>query len=161
MVNYKLFILIFFLFTNCVNAQNPTEVIESYVLQENVNKNLSFKIISNKNFLKILIKDYYQLIFEEDIIDEDLENYLIVKNEFDLENPILLNSKKYKFLINYHTKQNNRIQFSKVLFSKNNNYAIFYEEEKCKGLCGGGNLILMEFKDNNWRYKSTLYAWIG
>ena len=144
-----------------VFAQRQIEVIESYIIDQKIENKLSENIIHNNRFKHILINEYYKLTFEEDIFEIELESYLIVKNEFDLNNIHLLNSKKHKFLLEHIDKKNTKREFSNVFFSKNGNYAIFYEEEKCKGLYGGGNLVLMELINGEWNYKSVLYSWIG
>lgn len=107
------------------------------------------------------MNDYYNRTFEKYIYDDELQNYLIIKNEFDLNNIDLLNLKKHKFLLTHKVLKNTKREFSNVFFSKNGNYAIFYEEEKCKGLCGGGNLVLMELISGEWNFKSILYSWVG
>lgn len=144
-----------------VFGQRQVEVIESYIIDQNIENKISENVIKNERFKHILINEYFKLIVEEDIYDEELESYLIVKNEFDLNNIHLLNSKKHKFLLDHINNKNTKREFSNVIFSKNGNYAIFYEEEKCKGLCGGGNLILMELINGEWNFKSVVYSWVG
>lgn len=156
----NLFILIVaLLFSLHLKAQNQLVVIESYIIDLKIEKQLASEILSNKEFLTVLRDSYFNITIEDAISDEKLENYWIVKNEFDIKHPLLSTSKKYKFLLNHKPKENNWIYFSNVLFSKYHNYAIFYVKEKGKGVSDKGELILMELKDGEWQYKSTLYAW--
>ena len=118
------------------------------------------EIIHTREMQKRVIEKYFRLTFEEDLYDKELEDYLIVKNEFNLNDIKLSNSKKHQFLINHISKNHHKASYSNVLYSQKGNYAIFYEEVKCGGFCNSGELILMELINGEWYYKSTLYAWI-
>lgn len=157
----KIFTLLLILLNVQVFAQRQVEVIESYIIDQKIENKLSKNGIENNRFKQILMNDYYNRTFEKYIYDDELQNYLIIKNEFDLNNIDLLNLKKHKFLLTHKVLKNTKREFSNVFFSKNGNYAIFYEEETCKGLCGGGNLVLMELISGEWNFKSILYSWVG
>lgn len=159
MIKFLTFILFFINFQ--LFAQTQVDVIESFIIDKEIENVLSKKVIPNNDFKKVLTEDYFKLTFEEDLYDKELEDYLIVKNEFDLNDIRLSNSKKHQFLINHKSKNHYKASYSNVLYSQKGNYAIFYEEVKCGGLCDSGSLILMELIDGEWCYKSTLYAWIA
>ena len=57
------------------------KVLEDYISVENISSKVSNKIISNEDFLRVLIDEYYNTIYEADLIDKELINYQIVKKE--------------------------------------------------------------------------------
>lgn len=135
------------------------KILEDYISIENKSSEVSNKIISNKEFTKVLVDEYYKLTFEEDLADNELINYQIVKNEFDFNNINLRKNINHKF--SFKSKKNNKYRYSNPLISKNDNYAIIYELDNPTGLSGGGNLILLKLENNKWKIIGTLYSWIA
>ena len=135
------------------------KVLEDYISVENNSSEVSNKIISNEDFLRVLIDEYYKLTFEEDLIDNELINYQIVKNEFDFNNINLRKNINHKF--SFKSKKNNKYRYSNPLISKNKNYAIIYELDNPNGLSGGGDLILLKLENNKWKKIGILYSWMA
>ncbi len=135
------------------------KVLEDYISDSNNSSEVSNKIISNEDFLKVLIEEYYKLTFEEELFDKELIYYQIVKNEFDLSKPFLVKNAKHNF--SFKSKRINKYRYSNPLISRNKNYAIIYELDNPNGLSGGGNLILLKFENNKWKKIGILYNWIA
>ena len=158
----KVFLIILISVSNFTFSQYKTEILKSYIQESENSLDINNKIISNKSFYKILVTDYFNLTFEEDIFEEELENYLIVKNNFDLSNSNIMSLTNTKYPFKTVRRKFNSISLSNILLSNNKKFAIIYEQEDCKGLCGGGNLILLKSINNNeWKIKAILYSWIG
>lgn len=152
----------FLFFSSFVFPQDTSKVILDYITSEKIIISISNKVIPNKTFKKILIEEYFKMTFKEDLYEEDLENYTIVEEKFNLLKIQLPNKTNHNFSDkNIKSKTKSVVHFSNVLFSNDKDYAIFYEENKCTGLCGGGNLILMKLVGDKWILKSILYAWIA
>ena len=132
------------------------KVLEDYISVENNSSEVSNKIISNEDFLRVLIDEYYKLTFEEDLIDNELINYQIV---FDFNNINLRKNINHKF--SFKSKKNNKYRYSNPLISKNKNYAIIYELDNPNGLSGGGDLILLKLENNKWKKIRILYSWMA
>ncbi|MDM1550113.1 hypothetical protein [Empedobacter falsenii] len=92
------------------------KALEDYISVENNSSEVSNKIISNEDFLRVLIDEYYKLTFKEDLIDNELINYQIVKNEFDFNNINIKKISIINFLLNLKKIINTDIQIH--LFQK-------------------------------------------
>ena len=135
------------------------KVLEDYISVENNLSEVSNKNISNEDFLRVLIDEYYNTIYEADLIDKELINYQIVKKEFDFNNIKLRENINHKF--SFKSKKNNKYRYSNPFISRNNNYAIIYELDNPNGLNGGGNLILLRLENDKWKNIGILYSWIA
>ena len=54
-----------------------------------------------------------------------------------------------------------KIVFSELLFNDKKSMGLLYYEFRCGGLCGYGNLLLIEREDKSWKIKDALMTWIS
>ncbi len=100
------------------------------------------------------MEEYYTYI-DQSLFDK-------IKSEFDFSKQIVSTSDTHNFSFNTNKRKFRKKRFSEPLISINGKLAIFYEQESCRqGLCGGGELILMENVNGKWKEKNVLYALIG
>lgn len=153
------FLILFILISTTLFSQEKTKIIEAYVLFNYDTKEVSKLILPNEDLIKAL-----NLYLQDDewIESQDEKIFNLITLNFNFENLNFDGEKFHNFRFNTGKKKYRKMRFSEPIISKSGNYAIFYEEEKCKkGLCGSGSLILMEKINNNWVKKYILYAWIG
>jgi hypothetical protein len=53
------------------------------------------------------------------------------------------------------------VGFSKISFTPTKDKAVLYYELRCGGLCGYGNIILIEKTNNLWTVKKEIMTWIS
>ena len=53
------------------------------------------------------------------------------------------------------------ISYSRIVYNANKTKASFYFENYCAGLCGIGQLVLMEKVDGIWKIKDTITNWVA
>lgn len=51
--------------------------------------------------------------------------------------------------------------FSGIYYSADRKTAIVYQWKRCQGLCGSGDIIVLEKKENSWRIKYSLNLWMS
>lgn len=159
--NYIIFLFILItLGLNPLKAQSSVEVIESYIIDKNIESNLERRVIPNQRFKEILLDEYYQTVDPLDLEPDQLDIYHLIQAEFNFNHLDLQNYKTYDYRLKQEVKKPTKYQFSTIIFSKYKNYAIFYAEERCKSMCSNGNIILMELVNGEWRYRATIYAWM-
>jgi len=54
-----------------------------------------------------------------------------------------------------------KIVFSRLLFNDRKTMGLLYYEFRCGGLCGYGNLLLIEREGKSWKIKDALRTWIS
>lgn len=143
-----------------VIAQSSVEVVESYIIDQNITSKLIRKVIPNERFKEVLLYEYLQSIDPSDLDPEELTLYQFVQSEFNWDKIEWSNYKMYHYRLEQEVKKPTKFQFSTIIYSKHKNYALFYVEERCQHMCSNGHLILMELVDGEWRYRTTLYAWM-
>lgn len=151
--------ILFLLLSTILVSQEKTKILESYIIENN-----DLKDVSKRKLLKNDLTDALRIYLEDDyrIFDDDEKIFDLVTANFDFHNININDNKYHEFSFKTSNRKFRKSRFSEPILSKNGNYAIFYEEEKClRGLCGGGSLVLMEKINNNWIKKSILFAWIG
>jgi len=153
-------LLIFFLIIcNSCFSQKGNLVLESYIQKNYSTKDISRLTISNEE-LKRQIKNYVEDESNSFYCGEGV--YTLVINQFDWKDLRNSTLKFHEFSFKAGKRKFRKQRFTEPIFSKDGNFAIFYETEICKGgLCGGGSLILMEKVGEVWKEKSVLLAWIG
>ncbi|WP_298391575.1 hypothetical protein [Flavobacterium sp.] len=155
----KCLFIFFIIFWNSNFSQNANLVLENYIQKNYSTKDISRLPISNEiltNYIKIYIEDEINSMYEGE------EAYNIVVNKFDWKELKNSTRKLHEFTFKAGKREFKKQRFTEPIFSRDGNYAIFYETEKCKeGLCGNGSLILMEKIGELWKQKAVLLAWMG
>lgn len=145
------------LFISPVFSKDEIQVLEDYILENYAPKEVSSLLLSNKdlqNYIEFYLDEENDNMYEKEILE-------IITTQFDYVNLSQVNNKFHNFSFKTGKRKFKKIRFTKPIFSTNAKYAIFYSAEECKGLCGGGALILMENFDRKWKMKKVLLAWIG
>jgi hypothetical protein len=149
--------LTFLLFVSPLFSQDEIQVLEDYILEKYSPKEISRLLLSNEelqHYIEYYLEEENDPILEKEILE-------LISTQFDYSNLNEVNSKFHDFSFKTGKRKFKKIRFTKPIFSKDAKYSIFYEGEKCNGLCGGGALILMEKVNGKWKEKKVLFAWIG
>ena len=64
-----------------------------------------------------------------------------------------------RFEKKFHAHQYHRC--SQPFFNKDTTKCLIYVENDCGGLCGGGDWLLMEYKDKKWIEKESFRCWVS
>jgi hypothetical protein len=56
---------------------------------------------------------------------------------------------------------NGILTFSRIGFSADGTQAFFYWSNRCGGLCGSGNYVIMEKRSGQWEITSEIEAWVS
>lgn len=69
------------------------------------------------------------------------------------------NKKEWRYFYkNFGASFNN---FSVPIFLRNDTYCLFYSDNHCGGLCGGGSLVLYKKENNRWTKVHSYCDWIS
>ena len=139
-------------------SQEENQVLENYIQKNYTTKEVSRLPISNEELQK---KIKFYVDDKNNIYLNGEQIYNLVVTQFDYDNLKNSTLKFHTFSFKAGKRVYKKNRFSEPIFSNDGKHALFYETIICKGLCGGGSLILMEKINNSWIQKAVLFAWIG
>src|SRR5690554_2002151 len=139
-------------------SQEDKRILEAYILDNHSQQEVSSLKISKKDLLW-MINNY---LHEIPMTNSEKENFKLINNEFNLKDLKTSVDRFHNFSFKTGKRKFKKFRYSDPIFSKDKNYAIFCEIEKCKGgLCESGALILMEKINGKWKKKEVLFAFIS
>ena len=141
----------------------PTWAINNLAIKTNQNGEFIQKII-NDNQLKKAIKEF----------TTDFQNHPKINSEFLKTDKLNIQSITFDKYYSYFEKKSKNIEkswkriekkygtryvieFSKIKYYKN--FAVLYYEYQCGGLCGTGNMVIFEKRNEKWEVLTEITFW--
>ena len=104
-------------------------------------------------------------LFERIKKPASVKQVLLLPSKFDVSCAVQLYSQFQKQLAKTRIESEPLTHYffslSKIAFNKEKAKALFFGSFVCGGLCGRGELIMMEKVDNNWKIIDTFRFWIA
>ena len=138
----------------------------NYLHIQTYKNDVFIKRITNDSELKKAVKDF-TIDFEN---HPEVNAELLAKPNLKIQS---ISSKKYYSFFGKKFKNIDKswkrikqqygtrhvIEFSKIKYYKN--FATIYYEHHCGGLCGSGNIVVLEKKNENWVILSEINFWVS